>query len=270
MQCCASINWMMRSSFSSGVDMPVNDWVESPNAMRMLLIGPRFDESLLVQLHDQLRCRLDICHSVSAGLSRAIDLPPDVIMISNSSGHDAMLQLCRSLRSAPVTAALPIACLWDGSANENDRIAVLEAGADEIILLPLEQRESLLRLASIGRRWQRQAESRELLVYGDIKMDMKSHKAWRNGALLDLTQKPFQLLHYLLSHPTRVFLRHELLSELWGSRSIDEGAVTACMARIRRALSDAGGPEVIRSVNGGYALDFEQGHQKARRSVMTK
>lgn len=247
--------------------MPVYDRVESPNAMRTLLVGLRFDETTLALLHEHLRCKLDICDSVSAGLGRAIDSPPDVIMISNSSGHDAMLQFCRSLRSTAVTAALPIACLWDGVATEADRLAVLEAGADEIIMVPLDQRESLLRLASIGRRTSRLIENAELIVYGDIKMDLMRHKAWCNGVLLDLTQRPFRLLHYLLNHPTQVYSRHELLNEVWGGQSIDEGAVTACMARIRRALTHAGGPEIIRSVNGGYALDYELGHQKGRRSA---
>lgn len=250
--------------------MPINQWGETPNATRALLIGAKFDEDLLAQLHDQLHCDLDICLSASAGLTRAIDLPPDVIMISNSSGNDAMLQLCRSLRSITATAALPIACLWDGLANAEDRLAALEAGADEIIMLPLDQRESLLRLASISRRTRRQTDETEMLVYGDIKMDLKSHKVWRNGILLDLTQKPFQLLHHLLCNPTRIFLRQELITQLWGGQPIDEGAVTACMARIRRALSKGGGPEVIRSINGGYALDYEQGHQKARGTLRTK
>jgi two-component system phosphate regulon response regulator PhoB len=95
------------------------------------------------------------------------------------------------------------------------------------------------------------------LRYADVEMDVGRYKVRRNGCSLNLSTMQFKLLRYLMENPTIVFSRQQLLADVWHMEGVEEGAVSASIARLRRALNAHGG-ELIKSVLGvGYALDCE-------------
>lgn len=224
-----------------------------------MLVSPSFDDRLLQRLQQRHAVEFDVFLNIAKALARAIEAPPGGVFISSAIGIDPMLQLCRSLRAQPELLETRVTCFWEGPSSDDDKQRALDAGADEVLSLSSDEGERHLRLASFSRAMAPALQEREVLVYADLKMDLARFKAWRNGTLLKLKPMPFQLLKFLMAHPTRVFSREELLRQVWGGRELDHGAVTACMARLRRALTDAGGPDVIRSVRGGYSLDCEDG-----------
>lgn len=96
------------------------------------------------------------------------------------------------------------------------------------------------------------------LTYHDLELDPDQYKVWRGGRLISMPTFQFRLLSFLMRNPSRVFSRQELLQAIWRDPSLSEGAVTACMARLRRAISQPGTPELIRNARGGgYSLDVD-------------
>ena len=174
---------------------------------------------------------LDIAHLLSHSLSRA-----GFGVETLSTGHEVMaavrrqrpdlvlldlmlpgldgLEVCRSLRGDPLTAALPVIMLT-ARAEESDRIVGLELGADDYITKPFSPNEVVARVRALLRRAHR-AEAQPLLRYGPIIVDIERHVVTVDGDAVHLTAKEFLLLQYLLEHQGRVLSRDLLLSDVWG------------------------------------------------------
>jgi two-component system, OmpR family, alkaline phosphatase synthesis response regulator PhoP len=174
---------------------------------------------------------LDIAHLLSHSLNRA-----GFGVETLSSGHEVMaavrrqrpdlvlldlmlpgldgLEVCRSLRGDPLTAALPVIMLT-ARAEESDRIVGLELGADDYITKPFSPNEVVARVRALLRRAHR-AEAQPLLRYGPIIVDIERHVVTVDGDAVHLTAKEFLLLQYLLEHQGRVLSRDLLLSDVWG------------------------------------------------------
>lgn len=192
------------------------------------------------------------------GLCLAEVAQPDVIVMDASSSFSLFLQLFRSARTLERLDHIPIlAALEDG---DSDAIArAIDAGADDCLAGPLDGPDSIARMRAANRRATNQPD-RSTIRYGDLILDKARLKVSQNGRNISLTVFQMRLLEFLMTHAGEVFTRRQLLDEVWGAESTDEGAVTACIARIRRALGDHGG-SLIRSVRGaGYALDDNDAH----------
>lgn len=101
------------------------------------------------------------------------------------------------------------------------------------------------------------------LTYHDLTLDPEQYKVWRDETPIILPTFQFRLLEFFMTHPGRVFSRRELLQNVWRDADLNEGAVTACMARLRRALSLPGKPDLIRNArHSGYALDADAAELK--------
>ncbi|MBA2466920.1 MAG: winged helix-turn-helix domain-containing protein [Sphingomonas sp.] len=97
-----------------------------------------------------------------------------------------------------------------------------------------------------------------MLRYADLELDLRGHKVRRAGSIIWLSTLQLRLLTFLMENPAVVFTRQELLEAVWGDTTLDEGAVTVGVVRLRRALSSTGRPNLIRQVRGfGYALDAD-------------
>ncbi len=102
----------------------------------------------------------------------------------------------------------------------------------------------------------------ERVSFADLLLDPASLKVWRSGRRVPVTVFQFRLLQFLMAHPGRVVSRRELLHEVWSDHALDEGAVTACIVRLRRALTQADERDLIRTARGvGYALDDDAASQ---------
>ncbi len=125
------------------------------------------------------------------------------------------LELCRSLRSQPQTAAIPI-IMVTAKGEESDRVVGLELGADDYITKPFSPREVVARVKALLRRVE-QPKSRDMkTTYGEIHLDRERYEATYRGKNQPLTLMEFKLLEFLFRHPGRVLSREILLNEVWG------------------------------------------------------
>ncbi len=125
------------------------------------------------------------------------------------------LEVCRALRANPATASVPIIVVT-ARAEEADRVAGLELGADDYVTKPFSPRELVARVGALLRRAGRGAPAEGPLRLGALVMDRDRHVVTAEGTPVRLTAKEFRLLEYFLLHRGRVLSRDLLLSDVWG------------------------------------------------------
>ena len=182
---------------------------------------------------------------------------PDLVILDWMIEGVSGIEVCRRLRRRASTAAVPIIMLT-ARGEESDRIRGLETGADDYVTKPFSPRELLARVGAVLRRV-RPALAGEQLSYGDLEMDVQSHRVRRGGKPVSLGPTEFRLLRYLMENPGRVFSRERLLTAVWThDPDIDERTVDVHVRRLRRALNEGGRPDLVRTVrSAGYSLDAE-------------
>jgi len=182
---------------------------------------------------------------------------PDIVILDWMIEGISGIEVCRRLRRSSATANVPIIMLT-ARGEELDRIRGLETGADDYLTKPFSPRELIARVNAVLRRV-RPALAGELLSYADLEMDVVAHKVRRSGKAIALGPTEFRLLRHFLEHPSRVFSRERLLDSVWGHDSdIELRTVDVHIRRLRKALNEGGGPDIIRTVrSAGYALDSE-------------
>jgi two-component system copper resistance phosphate regulon response regulator CusR len=131
-----------------------------------------------------------------------------------------------------------------------DRVAGLDAGADDYLVKPFHFAELLARLRALGRR---DGEPGALLRVGELTLDLAAHRAWRSDVELVLTSREFSLLRYFMHHPGVVLSTEDLLEHVWDANANPfTASVRVILSRLRRKLGD---PPVISTVTGsGYRL----------------
>jgi DNA-binding response OmpR family regulator len=181
------------------------------------------------------------------------EAPSLVVLDVMLPGETDGLALCRWIRA---TSDLPV-ILLTARGDEADRIVGLELGADDYVTKPFSPRELATRVKTVLRRAQPAAPPRERIELGPLVLDAARHEARREGAVIRLTAREFELLWFLASNPNRVFSRDQLMARVWGySSALDTGTVTVHVRRLREKLEDdASRPELIETVWGvGYRL----------------
>ncbi|SHN47639.1 response regulator transcription factor [Cryptosporangium aurantiacum] len=131
-----------------------------------------------------------------------------------------------------------------------DRVAGLDAGADDYLVKPFHFAELVARLRALGRRGDERGST---LRVGELTINLATHQAWRAGCGLDLTAREFSLLRYFLHHPGVVLSAEELLEHVWDAHANPfTASVRVILSRLRRKLGD---PPLIVTVTGvGYQL----------------
>jgi len=188
----------------------------------------------------------------------AEEVPPDVIILDWMIEGISGLEVCRRLRRKQATANVPIIMLT-ARGEESDRIRGLEIGADDYVTKPFSPRELVARVGAVLRRI-RPGIAGEQLSYGDVEMDVASHRVRRNGKAIALGPTEFRLLKHFLENPGRVFSRERLLDAVWShDPDIDLRTVDVHVRRLRKALNEGGGSDIVRTVrSAGYSLDRER------------
>jgi DNA-binding response OmpR family regulator len=171
------------------------------------------------------------------------------VMLPDTDGF----ALCRGLRAARDTAALPVIMLT-ARGEESDRILGLETGADDYVVKPFSAKELAARVRAVLRRGTPGAAGARLDAGGGIVVDVEAHEASFDGKHLDLTSTELQLLHLLASRPGWVFSREKILDRLWGDeKSVTDRSVDVHVKHLRDKLGKAGARIVnVRGV--GYKL----------------
>jgi len=142
---------------------------------------------------------------------------PDLVVLDLMLPELDGLTVCQAMRSDPKTAAIPI-IMVTARAEEADRIAGLELGADDYLTKPFSPKELAARVTALLRRTQRPpaAATSAPQRYRSITIDAERHIVMADGEEVRLTAKEFLLLQYLMQHRGRVLSRNLLLSDVWG------------------------------------------------------
>ena len=153
--------------------------------------------------------------SGAAVLPRVRAERPDLIVLDLMLPGLDGLMVCQALRSAPATAAIPI-IMVTARADEADRVAGLELGADDYVTKPFSAKELVARVTALLRRTQRVDPPAPVVRYRAITIDSARHLVTVDGNEVRLTAKEFLLLLYLVQHRGRVLSRDLLLTDVWG------------------------------------------------------
>lgn len=193
----------------------------------------------------------------SGALNAAARFNPSVIIADARSHGGTYADLCAAIRTIDGLEGATLIVLTEPSQTEL-RLRLLEAGADSCWIEQPDSIEFRLRLKSTHRHIQPLTKSR-ILRQGTIEMDLDRYTVRTNGAPVQLTAMQLKVLRHFMENPGINFTRAELLEIVWKASNLDEGAVTACIARIRRALQAAGGEAAIRNIKstGGYVFETD-------------
>jgi two-component system, OmpR family, phosphate regulon response regulator PhoB len=177
---------------------------------------------------------------------------PDVILLDWMLPGQSGIALARHWRKQARTRSIPILMLT-ARGDEPDKVAGLDAGADDYITKPFSTQELLARIRAVLRR--RAPESvNDSVTVGGLVLDPGTHRIAYLARELKLGPTEFKLLHYLMTHAERVHSRSSLLDKVWGDHVfIEERTVDVHVKRLREALGGAG--TMVETVRGaGYRL----------------
>ena len=180
------------------------------------------------------------------------EILPDVILLDWMLPGESGLTLARRWRASARTKTVPILMLT-ARGDEADRVAGLDAGADDYIVKPFSPRELLARIRAVLRRRVPESAGGAVKI-GDLQLDADTYRVSWQDKPLKVGPTEFKLLQYLMRHPERVHTRGMLLDKVWGDHVyIEERTVDVHVKRLRESLGDAGA--MIETVRGaGYRL----------------
>jgi len=183
---------------------------------RVLVVEDDRDISELVRRYlEKAGFSVTLTSSGQEALARLTESPPDLLILDLMLPHMDGIEICRTIRASHKTGAIPIIMLT-ARAEEAERIAGLEVGADDYIAKPFSPNELVARVRALLRRAQRHPPEATTIHYGPIVVDVDQHTVSLAGASVLLTAKEFLLLGYLLKHRGRVLSRDVLLTDVWG------------------------------------------------------
>jgi two-component system phosphate regulon response regulator PhoB len=177
---------------------------------------------------------------------------PDVILLDWMLPGESGLSLARKWRADARTKGVPIIMLT-ARGDEHDRVAGLDAGADDYITKPFSTKEMLARIRAVLRR-RAPEQAGGTVTIGPLVLDASTYRVTFQEQLLKMGPTEFKLLHYLMQHAERVHSRSQLLDRVWGDHVfIEERTVDVHVKRLREALG--GGGTMIETVRGaGYRI----------------
>ena len=185
------------------------------------------------------------------GLSRARTFNPDLVLLDlGLPGIDGM-EVARRLRD--ISSDVPILVVTARDAVDA-RVEGLDAGADDYLVKPFERDELLARIRALLRR--RPPRGSAGLIVGDIELNPDRHEVRRGGREIELTQREFELLEFLMRNERIVITRQQLLEDIWGYDPLaDTNTIEVFISNLRRKLEAAGESRVLHTIRGaGYVL----------------
>ena len=186
----------------------------------------------------------------TGGLAEATAFLPDVVILDlGLPGLDG-IEVAKSLRESD---DVPILVLTARDAVES-RVEGLDAGADDYLVKPFERQELLARMRALLRR--RPPRGQATITVGDLVLNPDTHEVTRKGRRIDLTQREFELLEYLMRNERIVISRQRLLDEVWGYDPFSTtNTIEVFVSNLRRKLEADGEPRLLHTIRGaGYVL----------------
>jgi len=177
---------------------------------------------------------------------------PDVILLDWMLPDGSGPALTRRLRAEPRTKEVPIIMLT-ARAGDDDKVAGLEAGADDYVTKPFSPRELEARIQAVLRRRAPELSREDVAIEGLV-LNPSARTVIGNGVELRMGPTEFQLLHFLMTHTDRVYTRTQILDQVWGDHVfIEDRTVDVHIRRLRDAISPSGHDGLVETVRGaGY------------------
>jgi two-component system phosphate regulon response regulator PhoB len=177
---------------------------------------------------------------------------PDLVLLDWMLPGSPGLNFARQLRSDQRTKDIPIIMLT-ARAEERDKIAGLDGGADDYVTKPFSPKELLARIKAVMRRRAPQFTDDAVEIAG-LKLDPVAHRVSAAGGNIGLGPTEFRMLHFFMTHTERVYSRAQLLDEVWGDHVfVEERTVDVHIRRLRQALEPSGHDSLVETVRGtGY------------------
>ncbi|MCP2244026.1 response regulator transcription factor [Lentzea aerocolonigenes] len=181
------------------------------------------------------------------------DDAPDLLILDVMMPRLGGLETCRRLRAAG--RDLPVLMLTARD-QVNDRVAGLDAGADDYLPKPFATEELLARVRALLRRRGTGDDESQILTFADVRVDPGRFEAWRGERPLRLTRTEFSLLQVLVRNATRVLTREALFEAIWGfDMSVTPTSLQVYVSYLRRKMEAEGEPRLIYTLRGlGYTL----------------
>jgi two-component system, OmpR family, alkaline phosphatase synthesis response regulator PhoP len=191
------------------------------------------------------------------GIKKAQEVKPDLIILDIMMPRMDGVEVCRHLRAMPEFSRTAIAFL---TAREEDysQIAALDVGGDDYITKPIRPRVFLSRIKALLRRAERGDEAMEedssQISIGGLIIDTDRVSVTKDGQVIELAKKEFELLHLLISKPGKVFSRQEIFNKVWGTDVIvGNRTIDVHIRKLREKI----GEDYIKTIKGiGYKFEF--------------
>ena len=179
---------------------------------------------------------------------------PNLVILDWMLPGQSGLQLAKRWRGDARTKELPVIMLT-ARADEGDKVAGLDAGADDSLTKPFSTHELMARIRAVLRRKAPEALD-SAVELGPLRLDPSTRRVARGEHEVKIGPTEFRLLHFLMTHPERVHSRAQLLDRVWGDHVfIEERTVDVHVKRLREALAPVGCSTMIETVRGaGYRL----------------
>src|SRR5213080_2821800 len=183
-------------------------------------------------------------------LSLAEQFVPDLVILDLGLPRLDGVEVCRRLRAA---SDVPILILT-ARVETGDRVEGLDSGADDYLVKPFERQELLARPRALMRR--RPPRGSASLVVADLSLNPDTHEVRRGERVIELTQREFELLEYLMRNERIVVPRQRLLEEVWGYDPFaTTNTIEVFVSNLRRKLESGGEPRLLHTIRGaGYVL----------------
>ena len=181
---------------------------------------------------------------------------PNLILLDWMLPGTSGLEFAKRLKKAELTCEIPIIMLT-ARGGEDDRVLGLDSGVDEYEVKPFSTRELVSRIRAVLRRGQSGSE-RDEIVLGKLTIDVTGQRVSANGELIQLGPTEYRLLHFLATHPDRVYSRAQLLDHVWGTAVyIEDRTVDVHIGRLRKALETSQCDRYVQTVRGsGYRFSL--------------
>jgi DNA-binding response OmpR family regulator len=213
------------------------------------------DETKLAQFIElelaQEGYQVTVVHDGIAGLTAARENQLDLILLDWMLPGLSGLEVCHRLRTTGDKVPVILLTAKD---DIRDRVAGLDAGADDYVVKPFSIEELLARVRAHLRRTNE--EDLDTLQFADLTLNQKTREVFRNQRPIELTAKEFDLLAYLMRHPRQVLTRDRILEEVWGYDFMgDSNIIEVYIRYLRLKLEELQEKRLIQTVRGvGYVL----------------
>lgn len=183
-------------------------------------------------------------------LSQAIEFVPDLVVLDLGLPRLDGIEVCRRLRAE---GDVPILILT-ARAETDDRVVGLDSGADDYLVKPFERKELLARVRALLRR--RPPRGSASMTVGDLRLNPDTREVTRGDREIELTNREFELLEYLMRNEKLVVSRERLLDDVWGyDPTAPTNTIDVFISNVRRKLEADGEPRLLHTKRGaGYVL----------------